>query len=235
MAGITQVVKQFTSECLAELCPSYFESELAAAFNDHWRIDPPGAYCHRCGLSVGPGEATAAGCSGCVNRRIAWDGIVRLSPYADPVRHWIVSMKFAGAWRWAAWFGDELARVIDHPKQSRPVAVCPVPMHWGRRIRRGYNQAHLMALSLGRSHGWPVFELISRVRYTPPQTAAALSGRAANMRRAFGAKPVDLTGWHLWLVDDVKTTGSTLTACARLLRKAGADRVDVAVAAVTDP
>ena len=144
-------------------------------------------------------------------------------------------MKFSSAWAWARCFGEELAKVIDSTADTQRVGVCAVPMHWVRRMRRGYNQAQLMAEALADRRAWPLLPVLRRTRSTLPQTVVVPSGRAANIRKSFAMKPVDLTGWHIWLVDDVKTSGSTLAACTRLLRRAGATRVDVAVAAVAQP
>jgi len=84
-------------------------------------------------------------------------------------------------------------------------------------------------ISVGR--GWPTVSLLKRVRNTRPQTAVIPSARAANVRGALAARPFNLTGWDVWLVDDVKTTGSTLAACARLIRAGGAKSVSVAAVA----
>jgi predicted amidophosphoribosyltransferase len=127
---------------------------------------------------------------------------------------------------------------LRHRRQfvaSRGILVCPTPMPWRRRWRRGYNQAHLMALAFGKTRNWRVAPLLYRSRYTPPQTAIPPSARPANVRRSFGIRRVDLTGYDIWLIDDVKTTGSTLKQCARLLRRHGARSINIAVAAVADP
>jgi ComF family protein len=156
--------------------------------------------------------------------------------YREPISRWIIGMKFAGQWPWAKWFGRRLARAAGRSaKAQQRVVVCPVPLHWARRLRRGYDQSYLMAHGFAQVRGWPVVRLIRKARYTRPQTALSASRRVANVRGSFKVKPLDLTGWTVWLVDDVKTTGATLSVCARLLRKAGADRIHVAVAAVADP
>ena len=77
--------------------------------------------------------------------------------------------------------------------------------------------------------------LLRRTRFVRAQTAIAPTRRYVNVRRSFGVRHLDLTGWSVWLVDDVKTTGATLTSCARLLRGAGARKINVAVVAVADP
>ena len=106
-------------------------------------------------------------------------------------------------------------------------AVVPVPLHPWRQWRRGYNQAELLAATLGR----PVWQVLRRRRATPPQTALDRHARQDNVRHAFA-----LGGWMpgaadrarrrvegrtLVLVDDVLTTGATLDACARVLRRRG--------------
>ena len=77
--------------------------------------------------------------------------------------------------------------------------------------------------------------MLRRTRYTHPQTSLPPAKRADNVRESVAARRVDLSGWHIWLIDDVKTTGATLAACTRLVRRAGASRVFIAVAAVADP
>ncbi len=156
-------------------------------------------------------------------------------------------MKFAHAWPWSRWFGQRLAETIDLALPQTNIsadrdgykhertAVCPVPMHWARRLRRRYNQSYLIAAAIAKTRRWPLVQLLYRTRYTPPQTTLPIAQRPANVRRSFGIKPIDLNGWRIVLVDDVMTTGSTLAACARLLRHAGAKHIAVAVAAVADP
>lgn len=223
---------------LDELFPTVCLQELSQARRQGWKVDRSASYCGRCGASVGPGVNTAAACPFCAGQPIAWDRIIRLGVYREPISRWIVGMKFAGQWPWAKWFGRRLARAAGRwagAQHQQQVVVCPVPLHWGRRLRRGYDQSYLMARGFAQMRGWPVVRLIRKARYTRPQTALSASMRIANVRGSFKVKPLDLSGWTVWLVDDVKTTGATLSVCARLLRKAGADRIHVAVAAVADP
>lgn len=206
-----------------------------AAEEADWSPDPPSTYCFRCGATAAMEAVGTDGCPFCVGRPIAWDRVIRLGEYADPLDQWIVEMKFRRGWWYGPWFGQRLAAAVGRAIPE-PCVVCPVPMPRLRRWRRGYNQAFLMAEALGRTRGWPVARLLRRTRYTLPQTAVAPSRRRDNIRGSLAMRAaVDLAGWNVCLVDDVKTSGTTAAACARLLRDAGAEQVVLAVAAVADP
>jgi ComF family protein len=111
-----------------------------------------------------------------------------------------------------------------------------VPLHLTRRLRRGFDQAQLMARIFARHTGLPLVPTLRRRRRTAPQsTLHANDARQRNVRDAFAARRIDLTDWHIVLIDDVKTSGATLTQCCRLLRNQGAARIDAAVATVADP
>ncbi|MEZ5286306.1 MAG: hypothetical protein R2712_16155 [Vicinamibacterales bacterium] len=91
----------------------------------------------------------------------------------------------------------------------------PVPLHWTRQWRRGFNQADLLAAGLGV----PVRRLLRRVRATPPQVGLTAAARRRNVRDAFALSRAaafgpSLQGGVVVLVDDVATTGATLDACA---------------------
>jgi len=235
MKALLRSTGQTVAGAMGEVFPQACEAETKAAALAGWSLDDPAAWCHRCGGSAGPGEATPQGCSACVGKPIAWDRIERLGAYKAPLDTWILSMKFGRQWAWCSWFGGQLARTIGQTDSNRKMVVCPVPMHWMRRCHRGFNQAQLIGESLARERRWPVMSLLGRTQYVVPQTSIPHSQRPANVRSSFGSRPIDLTGWEVWLVDDVKTTGSTLKACTSLLRRAGAVRVNVAVVAVADP
>ncbi len=114
--------------------------------------------------------------------------------------------------------------------------LVPVPIHRFRRWRRGFNQAETIASRLARRLGIPYRGLLRR-RAGPPQSRMALADRRRNARRilALDGAPV-LAALRVLLVDDVTTSGATLTASARLLRRAGAIAVSAFVAARTpDP
>ena len=146
-------------------------------------------------------------------------------------------MKFGRSWSWASWFGEQLADAGGDGGAGGDGAtvICPVPMHWSRRWQRGYNQAHLIAAAMAKQLSTPCCDLLIRTRSTPPQTDIPHTRRRENVAGAIAAKEVYLNGCDVLLVDDVKTTGATLSACVAQLHECGAKHVRAAVVAVAHP
>jgi ComF family protein len=153
-----------------------------------------------------------------------------VGPFDAVLRDVVHGLKFQGRRTLAARLGP-LLREAGGDLLADADAVVPVPLHPWRQWRRTYNQADLLAATLGR----PVWRVIRRRLATPPQTALDRDARQDNVRQAFvvngwlpGAaararRRID--GSTLVLVDDVLTTGATLDACARVLLDAGAQEV----------
>ena len=149
-----------------------------------------------------------------------------VGPFEDVLRDVVHGLKFQGRRTLATRLGPLLREAAGDLLDDAD-AVVPVPLHPWRQWRRGYNQADLLAATLGR----PVWQVLRRRRATPPQTALDRHARQANVRHAFalgGWMPGaadrarrQIDGRTLVLVDDVLTTGATLDACARVLRRRG--------------
>jgi ComF family protein len=138
--------------------------------------------------------------------------------------------------------GGRLAAPLAAELAAAPAGwdlVVPVPLHWRRRLARGYNQAAAIARPLACRLGLPAAEALARCRPTPPQTALPRPARRHNPRGAFAVPARHrrrLAGRRVLLVDDVVTTGATLDAAARALLAAGAAEVHaVAVARTPAP
>lgn len=215
-----------------------------AADDPDWTQDDPATVCPRCGAPAGVGGVTNGRCAHCRHREeFRWDGLTRLGVYEPPLSDWIKRMKFGREWPWAEVLGPSLAEALharlalessEGGSQASPVLI-PVPLHRVRRWRRGFDQAALLAHCIAKAKGWPVLPMLHRVRATPPQSGLLPSKRVENVRGAFRADAVDLSGHTAVLVDDVKTTGATLGQGVALLRELGAAKVHVAVLAVADP
>ena len=219
-----------------ELFPSICVTALDSDAGRRWLAEGPGRYCPRCGILCGPYAASARGCAACLKKPVPWQRLVRLGSYQAPLDGWIRDMKFRGHWTWAAWFGSRLAQAVPADGSAAgPAIVCPVPLHWWRRCGRGYNQAHLIAQALASARGWPVVQALRRVRHRPAQSTLPMAQRVANLRGVFRLSQTEVRGRTVWLVDDVKTTGATLSACTHLLKRAGAAQINVAVVAVAEP
>jgi len=193
--------------------------------------------CLRCAATVGPHLAPAADCSLCRNETFAFEGVCRLGVYnddpnADALRKAILRLKDHCGELLAEILGLGLAvRVRAAWPGEDFAAVVPVPLHWWRRWRRGYNQAQAVAdgvaeaLSLTCRPGW-----LRRVRATAAMSALAPTARKANVHAAFAASiPPQFLGRDVLLIDDILTTGATCSEAARALRAAGAGRVRVAI------
>jgi ComF family protein len=209
------------------------ESHFCAPCRQGLFTDPVPA-CPRCAATVGPFGVVDGCCPCCRAEHFAFEAAVRLGPYDGLLRAVILRLKnqrgeglaeLLGE-RWAGGAGDRL-RALGAD------AVVPVPLHFWRRLRRGYNQSAALAGGLARSLGVPCRRgWLRRVRNTPPQTAQTAAGRKENVRGAFAvSRGAVLKGQCLLLVDDVMTTGATAGEAARTLRAAGAGRVVVAVLA----
>jgi ComF family protein len=110
--------------------------------------------------------------------------------------------------------------------------IVPVPLHPARQRERGFNQAELLAEELHRRSGILLADLLQRTRYTTTQTQFDRSERMQNLRGAFRLRrSSDVRGLRMLLVDDVLTTGSTLSECACVLRRGGARSVYAMTAA----
>ena len=153
-----------------------------------------------------------------------------VGPYEATMRDVIHALKYEGRRSIAPRLASLMSQHGDEVLRGAHVAV-PVPLHWRRQRRRGFNQAE----DLARGLGLPVTQLLKRVRATVPQVALPADARRLNMRDAFAVRTRRLTmplrDLTIVLVDDVATTGATLDACARALKVAGATDVRALTAA----
>jgi ComF family protein len=178
-------------------------------------------------------------CAACRGRPPGFDYARAAARYDGVVREALHAFKFRSRWTLAAPLADLLVEVVaGHLPDGIPDLLLPVPLHPRRERERGFNQASLLARRVGRSLGCPVREtVLARVVATRSQTELDAAARRANVRNAFAVRrPALVAGRHVVLVDDVLTTGATLSECARRLREAGASRVGaLTVARVTQP
>lgn len=135
------------------------------------------------------------------------------------------------------WLGAALAHWLKTtiPSTYRADLTIPVPLHWLRLLRRGYNQAALLSLALSKSLHVPAsYSLLRRIKPTSSQKGLSAKERTANMKHSFSieTKRTDsLKDKHVLLIDDVMSSGATLRACAHTLLAGGAKQVDVGIIA----
>jgi ComF family protein len=172
-------------------------------------------------------------CPACREKEFHFDGIARAGVYSDAMRQMILAFKYD-----RTDLVPVLAPLADAALQGSPFygdieLFVPVPLHWTRRLRRGYNQSHLIVKRLTHPHARISTDLV-RIRSTKPQPVAdTLSARVRNVAGAFAVREDHtFAGKTLCLIDDIKTTGATLSECARTLKEAGATKVYALVLAV---
>ncbi len=135
------------------------------------------------------------------------------------------------------WMAHSLQPILPASDAPIPTYILPVPLHRWRLFHRMSNQSLLLARAMGQVMQLPVLpHTLQRIRSTRRQTGLSRSQRLKNLHRAFAISPQTatlLSGAHVILVDDVMTTGATIEACCRALRKAGVARITVATFART--
>ncbi len=216
--------KRSICETDKSLCKNCWDELLACTGAD---------YCPRCGRDASRYALLEGACPDCQGKEIHFDLIARSGVYADALRRMILAFK-KGRTELDSTLGFLANSALQGSSFVNDIEFfVPVPLHWARRLVRGYNQSLILAKKLKHPTAKINTEL-ARIRHTKSQiimpTAAA---RARNVAGAFAVRyGHNFNGRRICLVDDIKTTGATLNECAKTLKQAGASKVFALVLAI---
>lgn len=132
----------------------------------------------------------------------------------------------------ARYLGELIAGA--YPALSEYDVISPIPLHKLKLLERGYNQTEFISKGISNMTSLPVTPVLRKIKYTESQTHKSASERRQNIYASFRINDkIEVTGKKILLVDDVLTTGATVSECGRILKAAGAAKVSVASAALT--
>ncbi len=194
----------------------------------------PAWRCTLCG-AAGFGAEPEPGrkCKLCPPAGAAWQGALAVAPYRNQATHGVQRFKYSRRLE----LGEAMAQLMIKGLQSpldvlgaRINVIAPVPLHWIRRLQRGFNQSAILAARLAAARHIPMdAALLRRKRHTKRQALLPPESRAKNVANAFAVRPGALVrDLGVLIVDDVMTTGHTIQECARVIMEAGAREVWVA-------
>jgi len=147
--------------------------------------------------------------------------------YDARMRDSVGRFKYGNRREYVDFYVQELLRSCSaQVERWEPEALIPIPLHKSRRRKRGFNQAELVARSLGRQWNLPVIsDWLVRTRKTKPQKELSDLERRQNLKNAFQLSRNDVRLKKVLLIDDIYTTGSTMDAAASLLMENGVEKV----------
>ncbi|MHC4187383.1 MAG: double zinc ribbon domain-containing protein [Planctomycetota bacterium] len=210
------------------LCRTCWDSLLESTAGD---------YCPRCGRDASRFALVDDECPNCQGKEFYFEKIARCGVYMDTLRSMILLFKNGQA-EMISVFSSFANSALEGSVFCQDIDMfVAVPLHWKRRVKRGYNQSHLICKKLKHAKGKLSMDLV-RIRNTRPQTSfddlkTFEARRAANVAGAFAIrKGHNFDRKNVCLVDDIKTTGATLNECAKTLKEAGAANVYALVLAV---
>ncbi len=185
-----------------------------------------------CPVCGDPDSPSGGPCLACASDPPPWRAAAAVGPYEGTLRDLILLFKHGRRDELAGPLGALLAGAYRRAGWPRPTDVVPVPMWWGRRLRRGFNQAELLAREISATLGSRTATALAR-RRGRPQAGQRRGERRRLPQASFSARrPV---AGPVLLIDDVLTTGATAAACTRALQAAGAGGVYVLTLARTAP
>lgn len=204
---------------------------------DCWRQTPfiHGAVCNSCGIPIlGEDEEEIAQCDACLRQSPPWSAARAALVYEGTARDLVLRLKNGDRTDLARPAGDWMVRAA-RPILREGMIVAPIPLHWLRLVKRRYNQAALLSARVAKGAGLEHCpDLLIRRRNTGSQKGRDGAARHANLAGALGLHPrraSRVEGRHVLLIDDVLTSGATMTAAAEACLEGGAVGISVLVMA----
>lgn len=235
-APLTNFVSNFIFPRLCVYCSGELHDGDFLFCNLCWR-QVPEVNPNKCPFCFNLRNGSVCTCDGFKESQI--DGAAAGWYFEEPLRTMVHQMKYSSKRRFATHTGESLARKINVSGEFLCDYVIPVPLHHTRRRERGYNQTEMIAKGFCRVTGLPVAgKFLKRVRGGASQTTRSRKERADSIRNSFAVperKISALKGKSVLLIDDVFTTGATLSECCRILKSAGAAKVYAATVALVQP
>jgi competence protein ComFC len=174
-------------------------------------------------------------CPLCAGGMRGFDRAYSYGFYEGSLRKLIHLFKYSGMKPLGKRLAGLLCRALPDPGADRFDVVVPMPLHWRRRWKRGFNQSEILARLVAKDRRLPMINAVRRVRATAVQAGLTNSNRRKNVAGAFRvSRKSRIAGKHVLLIDDVMTTGSTGAACASILKRAGARSVTLLTLARVD-
>ncbi|QJD30693.1 ComF family protein [Methylococcus geothermalis] len=208
--------------CLLCGAPGERGLDLCGACERH--LPRIGTACLHCGEPLPDGAPSP--CGRCLQQPPPFDSCRAAFHYEEPIRHLIHGLKFDHRHACARTLGELTARHFREYAEP-PDVIVPVPLHPSRYRERGFNQSLEIARHLSRNLNLPLeLHACTRSRTTRPQAQLSAKERAKNIRGAFRLER-EIEARHIAILDDVVTTGATVSELARTLRKTGIARIDV--------
>jgi len=195
--------------------------------------------CPLCGVPFASDEVPSHVCGECLRGKRPFSTARSIVIYKGEIRRAIQMLKYKGKTSMARPFGEMMAKSITGKnKQGSPETdthgydynvIVPVPLHKTRLKERGFNQSLLLARVIGRTLGVPIDYLhLKRIRETVPQINLTGKKRFHNVKNAFQVQGSNFfKDKRVLLIDDVYTTGATITECGKVIKKSGSQRIDV--------
>ncbi|MCR5655994.1 MAG: ComF family protein [Butyrivibrio sp.] len=183
-----------------------------------------GNTCYKCGKPLS--EESREYCSDCASTKHIFDRNFALYKYRS-IAGSVYKFKYSGRREYADFYAAEIVkRFGDELKALKPDALIPVPMYGPKKRTRGYNQAEVLAVKIGKNLGIPVdSRIIKRCKKTVPMKLLDEQGRMANLKKAFNIAQNEVKYKCIILIDDIYTTGSTLDAVAAEFRRMGVKNI----------
>ena len=183
--------------------------------------------CQRCGVKL-PSFHPQNNCGQCMLEQYAWDHLYCVGNYSYPLDRYVHQFKYRKYYQLCYPLAEQLA---VHIQQPAPLLI-PVPLHWRRFIKRGFNQSVYLAYGLQKAFAkmYQIEVTVGRAYRklaTVPQKGLPKKDRYRNVRQAFMIQSLNIAVSHIAIVDDVVTTGSTVNELCNLYRKSGIEQIDI--------